>query len=437
MMTQGEVTKKYGTTAFMYTEYPHKRFWEKGPRRHDLSQNPSLLYVHIPYCPKLCYFCTCHMSITNDYSKIERYMEYLYKELKLVKLLEPNVKEIHLGGGSPTMLNKSDFRVMVYYLRQIVDIESLDEFAIEIDPRTIDQDMMHFYANSGINRISFGVQDFDLKVQKAINRVQPASLIEKLLVPDIRSRFKNGVNFDIICGLPHQTKETMRKTCQETVRLAPDRICLNYLHYSPELAKHQKLMTDLPNFEERKGLFREALYILTNGGYMRTGYDHFALPTDANAMATTGNKTGWNSLGTTPGRVMDTIGVGVSSISCIGTNYFQNFYDLPDYNEALDDGMFPIYRGHSLNDDEIKRRKIIQELRNYFVSDVGDETYFKTELEELKEFAKDGLVTLNGTKVDIINPEYTNLVCRVFDKFYEGESMSHDLGERNAHTVTS
>lgn len=414
----------------MYTEYPHKRFWSKENNPYAISTSPSLLYVHIPYCPKLCYFCTCHISITNDYSKIERYLKYLYKELTLVPLLEPNIKEIHLGGGSPTMLNRTDFSRLVNELSYVVTIESLNEFAIEIDPRTVDQSMMHFYAEMGINRISFGIQDFDIEVQNSVNRIQPVHLIERLITPEIRDKFKNGVNFDIICGLPKQTIETMHKTCDEIVRLSPDRICLNYLHYSPEMAKHQQLMGKIPGFEERKALFTEALNILTVGGYVRTGYDHFALPTDANAQATSTGNAGWNSLGTNPGRVQDTIGVGVSSISSIGNRYYQNFYELKDYEEALDKGQRPTFRGHQLNNDDILRREIIQSLRSYFVADIKNEHYFKCELETLEELRADGLVIISGTRIVIVEPEYANLVCRVFDKFYTGKQLAPDLGER-------
>ena len=432
-MLQGkmkELTKKYGTTGFMYTEYPHKRFWTKEDVRHEISTNESMLYVHIPYCPKLCYFCTCHMSITNDYSKIEHYLEYLYREIELVQLLEPNIKEIHLGGGSPTMLNKGDFITLVEELSTLVDIKTLDEFAIEIDPRKVDRDMANFYADMGINRISFGIQDFNYDVQIAVNRMQPVECIENLLVPEIRSRFKNGVNFDIICGLPKQTVNSIRDTCYEIVRLSPDRICLNYLHYSPEMAKHQKLMGDLPDFSERKDLFSEALNVLTLGGYIRTGYDHFAKPTDANAQATINNSVVWNSMGTTPGRVKDVIGVGVSSISSINNHYFQNFYELHEYEEALDNGKFPHYRGYKMTEDDILRRDIIQSLRNYASADVKDKDYFKDEFETLKAFEADGLVMVSGTSIAILEKEYSNLVCRVFDKFYDGEHFAPDLGER-------
>ncbi len=433
MMTDGKITKKYGTTGFMYTEYPHKRFWHQGHFNEQffekVTDTPAMLYVHIPYCEKLCYFCTCHMQITQDYSKVERYLELLYREIDLLGDYRFNIKEVHLGGGSPTILKKEEFSRLIAKLWSLADLDKLDEFSIEVDPRRVDKRMMHFYADMGISRISFGIQDFDPQVQDAVNRPQPAVLTERLIVPEIRSRFKNGVNFDIICGLPKQTTTTMQETCQEILRLSPDRICLNYLHYSPEMAKHQKLMGELPNFEQRKALFQEALGVLTLGGYMRTGYDHFALPTDANAKATMTGNAGWNSLGTTPGRVQDTLGIGVSSISQIGNTYYQNYYDLNDYKESLNKGELPIYRGYMLSKDDVRRREIIQQLRNYFVADVKSWECFAKALPLAQEFEKDGLIVISGTKIAIREPEYANLVCRIFDEYYDGERMAPDLGE--------
>ncbi len=434
-MLQGrevEIRKKYGTTAFMYTEYPHKRFWKKGYEPEMKPVNPALLYVHIPYCEQLCYFCTCHIEITHNYNKVKDYLQVLYKEIDLLKDKGFEFKEVHLGGGSPTILDKEEFDELIVNLKKLTDLSALDEFSIEVDPRRVCQAEMQHFAANGINRVSFGVQDFDPEVQKAINRVQPIRCIEDLVEPRIRRLFKNGVNFDIICGLPKQTPETMAESCLELLRIKPDRICLNYLHYSPELAKHQKLMTELPDFAQRKELFKVALDILTTkGGYVRTGYDHFALPTDANALATQTGTVAWNSLGSNPGRVRDTIGIGVSSISSVGDTYHQNFYEMVDYKGALDAEKLPVYRGHILTWNDKDRRRIIHSLRNHFKADLKYDDKYKKELKELEEFGKDGLVKVEGTRVEVLEPEYTNLVCRVFDEYYTGDRLAPDLGERN------
>lgn len=459
------LTKKYDTTAFMYTEYPHKSFWSQeygdGEFREALmnlfSRNkdkPAMLYVHIPFCEQLCWFCTCHMSITREYEKVKNYLQFLFREIDLLReffdknSITPNFQEIHLGGGSPTFVDEKEFDQLIEKLNSIADINGLSEFAIEIDPRRVDKERMKYYHAKGINRISFGVQDFDVEVQKAINRLQPPELIENLLTADVRERFSNGVNFDVICGLPKQTPETMRKTCKRVVQMSPDRVCLNYLHYSPQFAPHQKVMIDgsngrptrLPDFYERKMLFLEALDVLVNNGYVRTGYDHFAKPGDAVAKSMKEGKMQWNELGVTPGRYVDVLGIGVFSMSTLGECYFQNYYELPDYEAALTSGRFPVYRGHKLTSDDLIRRTVIHTLRNFFSLhflevekrySIDFKGYFEKELTALEGFVRDGVVELSEDSMTIteLGHQFANLVCRTFDKYYIGNKLSGDLGE--------
>ena len=240
-----------------------------------------------------------------------------------------------------------------------------------------------------------GIQDFDPEVQKAVNRIQPIKLVEDLMEDETQALFSNGINFDIICGLPHQTTETIKRTAEECVRLSPDRICFNYLHLAPQFTKHQTLMFDgkygrpgrLPDYYERKEIFAAALETLTESGYVRTGYDHFAKPTDAVAKAMAKGKMHWNALGVTAGRYDSIIGVGVHSYSTIGDHYFQNFYDIQKYQEFLEQGLFPIFRGHKQSRDDLIRRDVIQTLRSFFSIDfrsidkkysINFETYFDT-----------------------------------------------------------
>ena len=460
-----ELVERYGTTGFMYTEYPHKSFWDKSFNDKDYrsalaiemgshQNNSSLLYVHLPYCQELCWFCTCHVAITNSYDKVIQYMEFLYKEIDLLTYIfqnnpkQPTFTEIHLGGGSPTFLKEAEFDTLIERLKKLVDIDSLQEFSIEIDPRRVDRKRMVYYHKKGINRISFGIQDFDLKVQKAINRVQPIDLIENLLAPEIRNLFPNGVNFDIIGGLPHQTPQTVRVTADECLRLSPDRICFNYLHFAPNFAQHQEIMCDgnngrpskLPDYSERKNIFGEFLEVLSeNGNYVRTGYDHFALSTDQNAKSMKKREMKWNALGVTSGRYHNIIGIGVHSYSTIGKYYFQNFYEIEDYENSLNQGLLPIYRGKELSKDDLIRRDIIQRIRNYFhlniieiekLYDINFKNYFSLELHKLVQLEKDGLIEFNDKAIIItdIGYQFTNIVCRVFDKYYEGEVMAKDLG---------
>ena len=461
-----QLVERYGASGFMYTEYPHKRFWDRSfgdkQYRHALASeidsskdNPTLLYVHLPYCQELCWFCTCHVSITNNYNKVVEYQEWLFKEIDLLgqtfrdNSIKPEFTEIHLGGGSPTFLEEPEFDALVERLNTLVNTDTLQEFSIEIDPRRVDKARMEYYHKKGINRISFGIQDFDSGVQKSINRIQPVELIENLLTPDIRGLFPKGVNFDIICGLPHQTPETIKATAEECARLSPDRICFNYLHFAPQFAPHQEIMCDgnegrpskLPDYFERKKLFEEVLNVLSqNGGYIRTGYDHFALSTDDVAKSLKNGQLHWNALGVTAGRYSNIIGVGVHSYSTIGDYYFQNVYEIDDYKQAVMNGALPVHRGFKLSADDIIRRNVIQRLRNYFLLNMDDiekhhkidfKSYFESELLSLEKFAEDGVVEVIDRAIVIteIGHQFTNIVCRIFDKYYEGELLAKDLGE--------
>lgn len=442
------------TNAFMYTEYPHKSFWstqmEDADYRSALaellkkeSRIPLLLYVHILYCTELCWFCTCHIEkATKDYVKRKTYLDMLYGEIDLLKKFmdensfEPNFTEIHLGGGSPTDLTKPDFDRLIDNLSSVVNIKKLSEFSIEIDPRHTTREMLRYYQDKGINRISLGVQDFDPNVQRAVNRIQPVEMVENLMGPETKELFPNGINFDIICGLPHQTLETIRKTAEECVRLSPDRICLNYLHLAPEFSKHQNLMFDgkygrpnsLPDYYERKDLFVMALETLTRSGYVRTGYDHFAKATDPVAKAMAEGKMHWNALGVTAGRYDSVIGVGAHSYSTIGDYYFQNYYDLREYQKSLEQKQFPIFRGHKQSQDDLIRRDVIQTLRSFFSIDfrsidtkydINFENYFETELAQLKNFIADDLAVIKNRAIIITEKghQFANTVCYIFDAY--------------------
>ncbi len=450
-----DLIRKYNYRAFMYIEYPHKSFWSNEFGQEDFmnglkglfsnkKDNPLMLYVHIPFCRKQCFYCTCHTVITGNYKKMKEYLDYLVLEIDLFAKffaengIVPNFKEIHLGGGSPTILEKKEFDLLINKLESIVDLKSLNEFSIEVDPREVNKEKMVYYHKKGINRISFGVQDFNHSVQKAVNRIQPYELIENLITPDIRQYFSNGINFDIICGLPNQTSESIIKTFNKVVELSPDRICFNYLHYSPKFARHQKFMTDgrsgrptsLPDFSERKKLFCEGMNILLNNGYIRTGYDHFAKSDDSVAKALNDKTMHWNALGVTAGRYFDIIGVGLHSYSTIANYYSQNVYLLPEYAEAVSNSRFPIYRGHKLNKDDLIRRDVIQILRKFFYLDFGQieekyniefREYFKVELDLLKPFMKDGIVELFDTNIKItgLGQQFTDIVCSSFDGYID------------------
>lgn len=439
--------KKYENIYAMYIEYPHKSVWSDKINENDMrialknlfsgnKNAPLLLYVHIPFCPKQCFYCTCHTYITNNYEKIKEYLNSLYCEINLLRevfdkySIKPNFKEIHLGGGSPTILHEKEFDALIEKIKSIADIKKLTEFAIEIDPRVTTIEMLKYYHEKGINRISFGVQDFDPDVQKAINRVQPVDLLENLLTPQIRKYF-HGINFDIMWGLPKQTSESFRKTIDTAIKLSPDRISLLLLHYAPEVKKHQKKMnqSEFPSIEERTMFFHEAVETLQKNGYIRIGLDHFAKQTDTLATALRNKTLHWNSLGYTAGKYNDVIGTGSGSSSTItGEFYFQNLYSLTDYESAVRSGKFPVYRGYKLNNDDIIRRDIIHNLRIYFSVDFSNiekkynivfNRYFEKELLMMDDLINDGILKLTEKNIAIteLGKYFTMQVCHIFDNY--------------------
>ncbi|MFA5778967.1 MAG: oxygen-independent coproporphyrinogen III oxidase [Elusimicrobiota bacterium] len=437
--------RKYENIYAMYVEYPHKSAWTT-----DFDDNvfrialknlfsndkyaPLLLYVHIPFCSKQCFYCTCHTYITNNYEKIKEYLNSLYCEIDLLRevfdkySIKPNFKEIHLGGGSPTILLKKEFDTLIEKIQSIADIKKLTEFAIEIDPRASTIEMLKYYHEKGINRISFGVQDFDPDVQKAINRIQPVALVENLLTPEIRSYF-HGINFDIMWGLPKQTSESFRKTIDTAIKLSPDRISLLLLHYAPEVKKHQKKMnqSEFPSIEEQTMFFHEAVETLQKNGYIRIGLDHFAKSTDTLAKALRNNTLRWNNLGYTSGNYYNIIGLGPWSASTITSEYyFQNIYSLKEYENAVKNLKFPVYRRYKLNNDDIIRRDIIHNFRIYFSVDFSNiekkyniifNKYFEKELAMINDLVSDGILKLTEKNITIteLGKYFTMQVCHVFD----------------------
>lgn len=447
------------TNGFMYTDYPHKSVWSEdfGDEDYrvalrslflDKTNPPVLLYVHIPFCPKLCYFCLCNKIVTRDYNKVTHYLNFLYREIDLLhdffqkNSIKPNFREIHIGGGCPTVLKKREFDQLMEKIQSIVDINKLSEFAIEIDPRTVagKKETMKYYHSKGIDRISIGVQDFDPDVQKKINRIQPRELIEDILSPDIRKDFKS-VNFDILIGLPGQTMETFRKTIDTIIELSPDRIDFAFFNYAQRNHPHMKLLkTDgCLNNTERHMLFVYGCKTFVRNGYGRIGFDHFAKPTDNLAKAMKNKALSWNSLGYRPGKCQDMIGVGVHSGSRITANYyFQNVYSHADYEAAITKGKFPIYRGFKLNKDDLIRRDIINEIRSYLVLEprsieakynIDFKKYFSAEKAVLDEFAKDGVVELNDSNIAVteLGKPFCNLVCRIFDNYNRNINFPRDF----------
>ena len=288
------LSEKYTKLGPYYTSYPAVGQWSKNFKATDYKSAldnlflndkdvPLALYLHYPFCPELCSYCCCYVVISKDQERMKSFSKYLLDEINIFieyfrkNSITPNIKEIHLGGGSPNVMDEAEFSQLVSKLGELVDISSLDQFALEIDVRSVDHEKTIFFHDQGINRISFGVQDFNPEVQKAVNRVQPTELIERLLTPDIRDRFQS-VNFDIMWGLPKQNRQTFRETIKTLKHFSPDRITLLHYGHYPEVYKHQSLinLSDIPGEFEKTMMNFEAIKDLEENGYELIGLDHLA-----------------------------------------------------------------------------------------------------------------------------------------------------------------
>jgi oxygen-independent coproporphyrinogen-3 oxidase len=460
VLKNANLLKKYNSgLLFDYTEYPTKGNWSAKYTSDDYKDDlrswlgngakSVTLYVHTPYCEELCYFCLCSKSITKDYSKVSEYLYgSLFKEIELYKKLfkeagkRPIIKEIYFGGGSPTYYSKDDFKALVDKMREMVDFSSVDTFTVEIDPRRVDVDKLNFYSEQGVNRLSFGVQDFDINVQKEINRIQPPELLENLLTPDIRKKFPT-ISFDILVGLPKQTTESMRATIDRVVQISPDEVQPLYVHYKPGTRSYMTRMTRnvlMPDFYDRKAIYAEVIDGLIEGGYVRAGYENFAKPNDRMAIAMQEDKATYNSIGTATGDAVDFMSIGASAHGVFANTYAQNYYEIDEYRKALDENRFPIYRGMKLSDDDLLRREVIKRLRIFFKLDfsyfrknfnIDFEKYFASELEGMNEAISDGLIKLDsdGLLLTDLGKEFTPRICEIFDKYldrtYFDESISN------------
>ena len=449
--------KKYDIYSFDYIEYPHKSFWKKEIKQEDIKsrlrklindQVPTMLYVHIPFCEQLCMFCICHRQITSDSKVALKYLkESLFLEIDLMRSIAKetgksfNFKELYFGGGSPTFLNEEEFKILKEKLNEIIDFSKINEFSVEIDPRRVKSDRLLFYHTQGVNKLSFGVQDFDSQVQENINRVQPSKLIDDILTKEVRDSFRS-INFDLLVGLPGQTIKTISSTIKEVIRLRPDRVALAYLAYNPDFHPHQRHMmmkSLLPDFYERKELFVEAVEMLSSSEYIRTGFEHFALPHDRVSKSLSKGKAYYNSFGATTGDCTSVLALGRSSYSTIGDDlYYQNHYKQNEYQSSLESGKFPLERGWILDNDSIIRRDIIKNIRTYFEFDkdeinekyeINFDKYFKKELERLKMFFKDELIYTEKSKIVAtdLGKHFANLIGSNFDTFISSERFKKNI----------
>jgi oxygen-independent coproporphyrinogen-3 oxidase len=405
-------------------------------RRAGSMALPLSLYVHIPFCESLCYYCACNKVITKHHSKSAEYLRYLSRELELqVEHFGRgyNVSQLHLGGGSPTFLSDVELSDLLDMIKRHFNLTPGGEFSIEVDPRTVTPERLQHLYQLGFNRLSFGVQDFDPTVQKAVHRVQPAEQVFAL-VQAARDIGFESINVDLIYGLPKQTPESFRHTLEQIQQLRPDRIALYAYAHLPTRFKPQRriLSAELPSPSEKLSMLANSLAMLGDAGYDYVGMDHFALPDDALAVAKRQGRLHRNFQGYSTQPDCDLIALGVSAIGRIGATYSQNAKTLDEYYDALDQGRLPIVRGLALNRDDILRRSVIMAIMCQGELDfeaMGDahlvdfKSHFARELERLGEMVAMGLVRLSDSSLEVTEQGwyFVRAIAMTFDKYLQSD----------------
>jgi oxygen-independent coproporphyrinogen-3 oxidase len=446
-----DLIERYGGRGPRYTSYPTalqfaESFTAADYARHAKNSNadsrPLSLYVHIPFCESLCYYCACNKIVTRNAERVESYLGHLYQEITMQsELFDSNrlVKQLHFGGGTPTYLDSGQMCSLFAHLRNAFKFDDSEqrEFSIEVDPRTVNSESMSLLAELGFNRLSLGVQDFDLQVQTAVNRIQSADDVASLMEDARRNHFKS-VSFDLIYGLPHQNVATFDRTLDRVLEMRPDRLAIyNYAHL-PARFKGQRMINDhdIPLPATKLGILRHTIEKLGDSDYIYIGMDHFALPDDDLVIAQENGTLQRNFQGYSTHGECDLIGLGVSAIGSIGNAYSQNSTSTKEYEALLSGDSLPVKRGIEIDQDDTLRGKVIQELMCYdrlTFSDFDEEhdidfrSYFLHELERLEPLAKDGLVQIDDEQISITAKGRLLLrsIAMVFDRYLNADDDSN------------
>lgn len=442
-----ELISRFDVPGPRYTSYPtadrfveafgESEYLNALAQRRDcsvLATRPLSLYVHLPFCRSLCYYCACNKIVTRHQERAAPYLRYLSREVDLhVEHLggRQSVSQLHLGGGTPTFLSDEELRELMAMLQRNFSFVPGGEYSIEIDPRTVDADRLAVLRALGFNRISIGVQDFDPLVQKAVHRIQPAEQVFALVEAARRLDFES-INTDLIYGLPRQTPESFDRTLAQVIELRPDRIALYGYAHLPERFKSQRRINagDLPSAHGKVTMLARALTAFAEAGYVHIGMDHFALPEDALAVARRQGRLHRNFQGYSTQPDCDLIGLGLSAIGKVGATYSQNAKDLVEYQDRIDQGHLPVVRGLALSRDDVLRRAVIMSLmcqgRVHFRSvelayliDFG--SHFAHELERLRRMEDDGLVKINDIAIEVtpLGWYFVRGIAMVFDRYLQ------------------
>jgi len=429
----------YPTAPHFATDFPESIY--RGWLAQLDTDEPISLYLHVPFCKQMCWYCGCNMKLASKYSPVATYVEHLIDEIDLIADAMPDrmpVGHLHFGGGTPTVLEPDDLGAVMALLGERFQFIPGAELAIESDPRTLSDEMVDKIGELGFTRASFGVQEFDPKVQAAINRIQPPDMVARAL-QRFRSVGVERVNFDLIYGLPYQTAADLRRTVEQCVEMRPDRVALFGYAHVPWVAKNQRMIPDesLPKPEQRAEQADAAADALVKGGYVRIGLDHFALPGDSLAVAAATGELHRNFQGYTSDAAQTLIGIGATSIGRTPFGYVQNISETGAWSRAVAAGKLPIARGHALKGQDGLRAHVIERIMCDGKIDLAAagrafgfaDDWFGSEQEALDELQRDGLLERSGAKVTLTadGTRLSRIVASVFDTYLRGSTVRHSI----------
>ena len=438
-----DLIKRYDLSGPRYTSYPTAIQFDSGLSPEQLIETgratadpsaPLSLYVHIPFCAHVCYYCACNKVITRNRKKAQPYLDTVYQEMARLSQWyrgDRQVNQLHWGGGTPTFISDDQMRELMQALRSHFNLRDDDkgDYSIEIDPREASDQTLAVLREIGFNRISLGIQDVDPQVQAAVNRVQPTEMVAQVLDESRRLGFKS-INMDLIYGLPHQSEDSFARTLDSVIQMSPDRLSVfNYAHL-PDRFRSQKHIRseDLPSPEAKLAILQNTIRRLLEAGYVYIGMDHFAKPDDELAIAQAEGKLHRNFQGYTTHADCDLVAMGVSAISQIGDVYYQNEHDISVYSQAVAQQQHAVRRGVTLSRDDHIRRAVITELICQFELDtraieqrfgIQFDDYFSAEQPELRQFNADGLIELTRGHIRV-TPAGRLLIrriCMAFDAY--------------------
>lgn len=423
---------RYDVPGPRYTSYPTAPEWTAafGPEDYAarLAQaarkpnDPLSLYVHLPFCTSLCWYCGCNVVISHDGRSADRYLDHVIGELDAVARRlggRRTAAQIHWGGGTPTFLSEAQLARLWYALTdRFAPASRSTEVAIELHPAATTRAQLVLLRRLGFNRVSMGLQDFDPRVQEATNRLQTYEQTARVLEAARELGF-SGINFDLIYGLPHQNERSWARTLEQVLSLRPDRLAVYSFAFMPEVLKHQRRMpaAALPRPPEKLALFRRARERFLEAGYTPIGMDHFALPQDELAVAQRERRLGRNFQGYTVTAGTDVVAFGASAISEVAGAYAQNVRNLAKYYERISKGSLATERGLALTAEDVARRRVIHDLMCNFWADLGAEGAYREERERLRPMAEDGLVKFHGRELEVTYPGqfFVRNVAMAFD----------------------